>query len=96
MNICLVFISSFGFMASFLGLSFHYNHLLSVLLALEAISMNLFFLVFVTLSYTMSSEISLIMITLSACEASLGLSILVSVIRSWGNDYVLSLSLQSC
>nr|WJK73084.1 NADH dehydrogenase subunit 4L [Desbruyeresia cf. marianaensis] len=90
-------ISAFGFMMALLALSLQYKHLLSVLLSLEAATMNLFIMLFAlsnNISY--SGQTSLILITLGACEASLGLAILVSMIRAQGNDYVFSFSSQKC
>nr|YP_010890367.1 NADH dehydrogenase subunit 4L [Stenothyra glabra]USN91685.1 NADH dehydrogenase subunit 4L [Stenothyra glabra] len=90
-------VSSVGFFMALVALSLQYKHLLSVLLSLEAATMNLFILMFITLNnISFSGEMSLILITLGACEASLGLAILVSMIRVQGNDYVSSFSSQKC
>nr|YP_009169441.1 NADH dehydrogenase subunit 4L [Naticarius hebraeus]AKL90638.1 NADH dehydrogenase subunit 4L [Naticarius hebraeus] len=93
----LTLISMLGFMMALIALSLQYKHLLSILLSLEAATMNLFIMMF-SLANNMSfnGEMSLILITLGACEASLGLSILVSMIRAQGNDYVSSFSSQKC
>nr|QTT61116.1 NADH dehydrogenase subunit 4L [Anentome sp. YY-2021] len=89
--------STFGIFMAFLTLSLQYKHLLSVLLSLEAITMNLFIMLFTYSSnMTHSGETSLILITLGACEASLGLAVLVSIIQSQGNDYVFSFSMHKC
>nr|QMP96519.1 NADH dehydrogenase subunit 4L [Bithynia leachii] len=93
----LVLISSIGFFMALVALSLQYKHLLSILLSLEAATMNLFIMLFSSASNTLlSGEMSLILITLGACEASLGLSILVSMIRAQGNDYVSSFMSQKC
>nr|AXA45362.1 NADH dehydrogenase subunit 4L [Mitromorpha fischeri] len=90
-------VSVFGIFMALAALSLQYKHLLSILLSLEAITMNLFFLMFCTFSNaTFSGESSLILITLGACEASLGLAILVAIIRAEGNDYVSSFSMHKC
>ena len=79
------------------ALSFQYKHILRVLLRLEAATMNLFIMLFCfSNNISFNGEMALILITLGACEASLGLSILVSIIRSQGNDYVSSFSSQKC
>nr|YP_003162818.1 NADH dehydrogenase subunit 4L [Oncomelania hupensis robertsoni]ABS87685.1 NADH dehydrogense subunit 4L [Oncomelania hupensis robertsoni]AEP39051.1 NADH dehydrogenase subunit 4L [Oncomelania hupensis hupensis] len=93
----LVLTSMLGFFMALVALSLQYKHLLSVLLSLEAATMNLFIMMF-TLSNNimLSGEMALILITLGACEASLGLAILVSMIRVRGNDYVSSFSSQKC
>nr|YP_009503298.1 NADH dehydrogenase subunit 4L [Gemmuloborsonia moosai]AXA45240.1 NADH dehydrogenase subunit 4L [Gemmuloborsonia moosai] len=93
----LTLLSMFGVFMALLTLSLQYKHLLSILLSLEAITMNLFILMFsFSANITYSGETSLILITLGACEASLGLAILVSIIRTEGNDYVSSFSMHKC
>nr|BBA10799.1 NADH dehydrogenase subunit 4L [Zaptyx noviluna] len=68
-----------------------YSHLLSTLIILEA--MVLFLLLF-TVSYTMFNmeglTIYLFTLTLSVCEASLGLSLLMSFVKMKGNDLISS------
>nr|YP_010990346.1 NADH dehydrogenase subunit 4L [Capulus dilatatus]WOW98762.1 NADH dehydrogenase subunit 4L [Capulus dilatatus] len=93
----LVMFSMLGFFMALLALSLQYSHFLSILLSLEAATMNLFIMMF-SFSNNVSSSgyTSLILITLSACEASLGLAILVAIIRTRGNDYVTSFSMQKC
>nr|QBM10933.1 NADH dehydrogenase subunit 4L [Onustus exutus] len=84
-------------MMALISLSLQYKHLLSVLLSLEAATMSLFMLLFSFSNNLMySGQSALILITLGACEASLGLAILVILIRSRGNDYVNSFSTQKC
>lgn len=86
-----------GFTIALLALSLQYKHLLRVLLRLEAGTMNLFIIIFaLSNNISFSGQRSLILITLGACEASLGLAILVSMIRVQGNDYVYSFSSQKC
>ena len=86
-----------GFLISLLALILQYKHLLRILLRLEAMSINLFVMLFVLLSnITLAGEGSFIFVTLRACEASLGLAILVSMVRVRGNDYVRRFSSQKC
>nr|AWH98436.1 NADH dehydrogenase subunit 4L [Conus spurius] len=90
-------LSILGVMASLLTLSLQYKHLLSILLSLEAVTMSLFVLMFsMSSNISLMGETSLILITLGACEASLGLAILVAIIRAEGNDYVSSFSMHKC
>nr|WIM50665.1 NADH dehydrogenase subunit 4L [Conus ventricosus]WIM50837.1 NADH dehydrogenase subunit 4L [Conus ventricosus] len=90
-------LSIFGVLVSLLTLSLQYKHLLSILLSLEAVTMSLFVLMFsMSSNITLTGETSLILITLGACEASLGLAILVAIIRAEGNDYVSSFSMHKC
>nr|WAL33195.1 NADH dehydrogenase subunit 4L [Pontia edusa] len=71
-----------------------YKHLLIVLLSLEFIvlSMFFFFLIFLMmLNYNIYMLV--IFMVISVCEGALGLSILVSMIRTHGNDYFQSYNL---
>nr|YP_009332121.1 NADH dehydrogenase subunit 4L [Californiconus californicus]APH08597.1 NADH dehydrogenase subunit 4L [Californiconus californicus] len=93
----LAMLSTFGVLMSLLALALQNKHLLGVLLSLEAITMNLFIFTFcMSVNISFSGETSLILITLGACEASLGLAILVAIIRAEGNDYVSSFSMHKC
>lgn len=84
------------FIIALLSLMFRYKHLLSILLRLEAITIRLFVLLFSTFNRLLRGEAALIFIALGACEASLGLRVLVSIIRAQGNDYVSRFSTQKC
>nr|AEP27663.1 NADH dehydrogenase subunit 4L [Doydirhynchus austriacus] len=69
------------------------KHLLLMLLSLEFIVLSLYLNLFIYMSM-MNYEYFFMMIflTMSVCEGALGLSILVSMIRVYGNDYILSFS----
>nr|YP_009826199.1 NADH dehydrogenase subunit 4L [Scythris sinensis]QBY40015.1 NADH dehydrogenase subunit 4L [Scythris sinensis] len=71
-----------------------YKHLLIVLLSLEFIVLSIFFFLLVMLSF-MEYNMYMLMVFLvfSVCEGALGLSILVSMIRTHGNDYFQSFNL---
>nr|YP_003331012.1 NADH dehydrogenase subunit 4L [Adelium sp. NCS-2009]ACM45072.1 NADH dehydrogenase subunit 4L [Adelium sp. NCS-2009] len=88
--------SYFGLFMFFSGLavfSMKRKHLLLMLLSLEFIVISLYFLLFLYLSYVNNEYFfSMIFITFSVCEGVLGLSILVSLIRTHGNDYFQSFS----
>nr|AID52327.1 NADH dehydrogenase subunit 4L [Rondotia menciana] len=73
---------------------FKNKHLLIVLLSLEFIVLSIFFFFLVLLMF-IDCDMYMLMIFLvfSVCEGSLGLSILVSMIRSHGNDYFQSFSM---
>nr|WIS40132.1 NADH dehydrogenase subunit 4L [Facelina auriculata] len=67
--------------------------ILSVLISLEGLMLSLLLLFFSSLSLSgQSKHFLLILLTFAACEAALGLSLLVSVLRLRSNDYVSSLS----
>nr|YP_010155428.1 NADH dehydrogenase subunit 4L [Dicraeus orientalis]QQX44921.1 NADH dehydrogenase subunit 4L [Dicraeus orientalis] len=70
------------------------KHLLSMLLSLEFIVLMLFLLLFIYL-HMMNYEgyFSMMFLTFSVCEGALGLSILVSLIRTHGNDNFQSFSI---
>nr|QXX99626.1 NADH dehydrogenase subunit 4L [Graphium xenocles] len=71
-----------------------HKHLLIVLLSLEFIVLSIFFFLLMFLSF-MNNDMYMLMIFLlfSVCEGALGLSILVSMIRTHGNDYFQSFNL---
>lgn len=69
------------------------KHLLSILLRLEFIVLGLFFILFyMFLLYSFDIIFILVFLTFRVCEGALGLSILVSMIRTHGNDYFQSFS----
>nr|QFI35738.1 NADH dehydrogenase subunit 4L [Protographium marcellus] len=71
-----------------------HKHLLIVLLSLEFIVLSIFFFFMMYLNF-ISNDMYMLMIFLlfSVCEGALGLSILVSMIRTHGNDYFQSFSM---
>nr|YP_010586930.1 NADH dehydrogenase subunit 4L [Agria mihalyii]UZZ45801.1 NADH dehydrogenase subunit 4L [Agria mihalyii] len=73
------------------------KHLLSMLLSLEYIVLSLFFLLFIYLNLlNFENFFSMMFLTFSVCEGALGLSILVSMIRTHGNDYFQSFNILQC
>nr|UEX92150.1 NADH dehydrogenase subunit 4L [Acidiella didymera] len=70
------------------------KHLLSMLLSLEYIMLNMFFMLLIFLNLMdYSGFFSMMFLTFSVCEGALGLSILVSMIRTHGNDYFQSFNM---
>nr|YP_010414762.1 NADH dehydrogenase subunit 4L [Mocis undata]URT60116.1 NADH dehydrogenase subunit 4L [Mocis undata] len=65
-----------------------HKHLLIVLLSLEFIVLSMFFFMLIFLNF-IEYDMYMLMLFLvfSVCEGALGLSILVSLIRTHGNDY---------
>nr|AFU50247.1 NADH dehydrogenase subunit 4L [Vesperus conicicollis]ALO76083.1 NADH deshydrogenase subunit 4L [Elminae sp. GENSP01] len=64
------------------------KHLLLMLLSLEFIILSLYFYLFIYLSlFNYEYYFGMVFLTMSVCESALGLSILVSMIRTYGNDY---------
>nr|QWT70104.1 NADH dehydrogenase subunit 4L [Arctonoe vittata] len=74
------------------------KHILMALLSLEAMILNLMMLtLFVCCSYSIFSLfLTMILLTFGACEAALGLSCLVKMTRTFGNDQISSSNLNSC
>nr|YP_010545628.1 NADH dehydrogenase subunit 4L [Tabanus pleskei]UYG48385.1 NADH dehydrogenase subunit 4L [Tabanus pleskei] len=73
------------------------KHLLSTLLSLEFMVLSLFLLLFIYLNlYNFESFFSMVFLTFSVCEGALGLSVLVSMIRTHGNDYFQTFSILQC
>nr|UNZ93505.1 NADH dehydrogenase subunit 4L [Antheraea yamamai] len=70
------------------------KHLLVVLLSLEFIILSIFFIMLFLLSF-IEYDMYMLMVFLvfTVCEGALGLSILVSMIRTHGNDYFQSYNL---
>nr|YP_010868384.1 NADH dehydrogenase subunit 4L [Caridina pseudogracilirostris]WGU19670.1 NADH dehydrogenase subunit 4L [Caridina pseudogracilirostris] len=63
------------------------KHLLSTLLSLEYIMLSVFWLMVLSVSFLGGdSYFILFFLTLAACEGALGLALLVSVVRTHGND----------
>nr|YP_009918089.1 NADH dehydrogenase subunit 4L [Serratella sp. Yunnan-2018]QLP88991.1 NADH dehydrogenase subunit 4L [Serratella sp. Yunnan-2018] len=73
------------------------KHLLMTLLSLEFISLSLYLLLYLYL-LSKSSEFFFLMVFLTfiVCEGALGLSILVSMIRTHGNDYFQTFNVVKC
>nr|ASU45973.1 NADH dehydrogenase subunit 4L [Schistocerca nitens caribbeana] len=73
------------------------KHLLMVLLSLEYIVLSLFMLIIIFLiEFDYDYFFPVIFLVFSVCEGALGLSILVSMIRSHGNDFFNSFGLSLC
>nr|YP_009995515.1 NADH dehydrogenase subunit 4L [Ochthebius viridis]QNP09970.1 NADH dehydrogenase subunit 4L [Ochthebius viridis] len=90
----LMLFSIFMYLMGIMVFSLKRKHLLLMLLSLEFIILSLYFLMFLSLSYYMKEYyFSMIFMTMSVCEGALGLSLLVSLIRSHGNDYFQSFNI---
>nr|YP_008593215.1 NADH dehydrogenase subunit 4L [Sepia apama]BAN81942.1 NADH dehydrogenase subunit 4L [Sepia apama] len=75
-------------------LVFQWKHILNILLSFEILMLSIFFS-FLLIWGLSSNDYNIMMIitVFGVCEASLGLSLLISLIRCHGNDYVSSLML---
>nr|YP_010985634.1 NADH dehydrogenase subunit 4L [Argyresthia conjugella]WOK81906.1 NADH dehydrogenase subunit 4L [Argyresthia conjugella] len=71
-----------------------HKHLMIVLLSLEFIVLSIFFFMLVLFNFFFFNMYMLmVFLVFSVCEGALGLSILVSMIRTHGNDYFQSFNL---
>nr|YP_010004089.1 NADH dehydrogenase subunit 4L [Gryposmylus pennyi]QNR01169.1 NADH dehydrogenase subunit 4L [Gryposmylus pennyi] len=85
------------FMTGIMVYSMKRKHLLSTLLSLEFIVLSLFYIMYIyMMMYNYEFFFSMIFLTFSVCEGALGLSILVSMIRTHGNDYFQSFNILQC
>nr|YP_009048536.1 NADH dehydrogenase subunit 4L [Vespertilio sinensis]AHL43872.1 NADH dehydrogenase subunit 4L [Vespertilio sinensis]AIT99382.1 NADH dehydrogenase subunit 4L [Vespertilio sinensis] len=93
MNIMMAFITSL------LGLLMYRSHLMSSLLCLEGLMLSLFVLVslmILTTNSTLTNMLPIILLVFAACEAALGLSLLVAVSNTYGVDHVQNLNILKC
>nr|YP_009740715.1 NADH dehydrogenase subunit 4L [Euparatettix variabilis]QID03677.1 NADH dehydrogenase subunit 4L [Euparatettix variabilis] len=96
MSLLLLFFFLIFFSGLYIFSSFR-KHLLLMLLGLECMVLSVFYYIFLYLSFFGYVDYFLIIFLIfSVCEGALGLSVLVSLIRSCGNDYVFSSSLFVC
>nr|AKG95231.1 NADH dehydrogenase subunit 4L [Prionailurus viverrinus] len=96
----MVYINIFlAFTMSLMGLLMYRSHLMSSLLCLEGMMLSLFIMMTVVVlnnHFTLASMIPIILLVFAACEAALGLSLLVMVSNTYGTDYVQNLNLLQC
>nr|YP_009485904.1 NADH dehydrogenase subunit 4L [Paroster microsturtensis]AVZ66475.1 NADH dehydrogenase subunit 4L [Paroster microsturtensis] len=87
----------FLFIMFFIGLvvfSSKRKHLLLMLLSMEFMILSLYAMMFMFLSFLdYEFYFSMVFLVFCVCESVLGLSILVSMIRTYGNDYFFSMNL---
>nr|AMW68030.1 NADH dehydrogenase subunit 4L [Drepanepteryx phalaenoides] len=92
-----LFLSMMIFISGILVFSLNRKHLLCVLLSLELIVLSLFFMMYM---YLMNFDYELFFLmfflVFSVCEGALGLSILVSMVRTHGNDFFQSFNMLRC
>nr|WNX95661.1 NADH dehydrogenase subunit 4L [Chlaenius rufifemoratus bimaculatus] len=89
-----ILIFVFMFFSGMLAFSSKRKHLLLMLLSLEFIILSLYMLMFYYLSmFNYEYYFSMLFLTFCVCESVLGLSILVSLIRTHGNDFFFSMNM---
>uniref|UniRef100_UPI0030E1A82D NADH dehydrogenase subunit 4L n=1 Tax=Mecidea indica TaxID=3127717 RepID=UPI0030E1A82D len=89
----LEFVLLFNFFSGVVVFCSTHKHLLLSLLSLEYMVLSGFLCLFlVMMNYGYEIYLSMIFLVFTVCEGALGLSILVSLVRSQGNDYLSSMS----
>nr|UVV36471.1 NADH dehydrogenase subunit 4L [Tettigometridae sp.] len=79
----------FIFLSGLLSLIFSRKHYLMCLLSLEMILMSIFFIIyFFFFSFVYEYFFLIIFLIIGLCDGVLGLSLIVYVVRSIGNDYL--------
>nr|ANE16635.1 NADH dehydrogenase subunit 4L [Canis lupus familiaris]ANE16725.1 NADH dehydrogenase subunit 4L [Canis lupus familiaris]ANE17297.1 NADH dehydrogenase subunit 4L [Canis lupus familiaris] len=96
----MVYINIFlAFILSLMGMLVYRSHLMSSLLCLEGMMLSLFVMMSVTIlnnHLTLANMMPIVLLVFAACEAALGLSLLVMVSNTYGTDYVQNLNLLQC
>nr|YP_010146834.1 NADH dehydrogenase subunit 4L [Yininemertes pratensis]QQP01063.1 NADH dehydrogenase subunit 4L [Yininemertes pratensis] len=97
MELSFGFVSVMLILSAYVGLFLERGHLLMVLLLLEAVMLGLFLFLLFGLGESVSNlYLCLVLISFGACEAAVGLSLLVSLVRTHGNDFVSTLTIYEC
>nr|YP_009433962.1 NADH dehydrogenase subunit 4L [Prosopocoilus confucius]ANY60165.1 NADH dehydrogenase subunit 4L [Prosopocoilus confucius] len=90
----MVGISVFLYFMGLLSFCLNRKHMLLMLLSLEFIVVSLFLGLYVYLCvYSWEFYFLMVFLTISVCEGALGLSVLVLLMRTYGNDYMESFNL---
>nr|ACJ43552.1 NADH dehydrogenase subunit 4L [Cynops cyanurus]ARO89794.1 NADH dehydrogenase subunit 4L [Cynops cyanurus chuxiongensis] len=94
-----LFTAMSAFALSTMGLMLHRTHFLSALLCLEGMMLVMF--IAMTIWATQMSTghhflTPMLLLTMSACEASTGLALMVATTRTHGTDHLKNLSLLQC
>nr|NP_008220.1 NADH dehydrogenase subunit 4L [Gorilla gorilla]Q34572.1 RecName: Full=NADH-ubiquinone oxidoreductase chain 4L; AltName: Full=NADH dehydrogenase subunit 4L [Gorilla gorilla gorilla]BAA07305.1 NADH dehydrogenase subunit 4L [Gorilla gorilla] len=88
-----------AFTISLLGMLVYRSHLMSSLLCLEGMMLSLFIMAtLMTLNthFLLANIVPITMLVFAACEAAVGLALLVSISNTYGLDYVQNLNLLQC
>nr|UFK27577.1 NADH dehydrogenase subunit 4L [Elanus caeruleus] len=88
-----------AFTLSCLGLAFHRTHLISALLCLESMMLSMYIALSIWPIENQAASFTttpMLMLTFSACEAGIGLALLVASTRTHGSDHLHNLNLLQC
>nr|ACB73048.1 NADH dehydrogenase subunit 4L [Colobus satanas satanas] len=88
-----------AFTISLLGMLVYRSHLMSSLLCLEGMMLSLFImntLMALNMHHPLANIVPIILLVFAACEAAVGLALLVSISSTYNLDYIQNLSLLQC
>nr|QAY29708.1 NADH dehydrogenase subunit 4L [Colobus guereza] len=88
-----------AFTISLLGMLIYRSHLMSSLLCLEGMMLSLFImntLMALNMHSPLTNIVPITLLVFAACEATVGLALLVSISNTYGLDHVQNLSLLQC
>nr|Q9XL66.1 RecName: Full=NADH-ubiquinone oxidoreductase chain 4L; AltName: Full=NADH dehydrogenase subunit 4L [Macaca brunnescens]AAD24738.1 NADH dehydrogenase subunit 4L [Macaca brunnescens] len=88
-----------AFTISLLGMLTYRSHLMASLLCLEGMMMSLFImttLIALNTRSPLTNIMPIILLVFAACEAAVGLALLVSISNTYGLDYIHNLNLLQC
>nr|APC60654.1 NADH dehydrogenase subunit 4L [Phyllomys mantiqueirensis] len=88
-----------AFIISFMGMMIYRSHMMSSLLCLEGMMLSMFILGTITMlnfHYNLSLSSPIMLLVFAACEAAVGLALLVMISNTYGIDYVQNLNLLQC
>nr|YP_009145334.1 NADH dehydrogenase subunit 4L [Spermophilus dauricus]AKK32241.1 NADH dehydrogenase subunit 4L [Spermophilus dauricus] len=88
-----------AYLTSLLGMFVYRSHLMSSLLCLEGMMLSMFIMTtLATLNthFMVSFSLPVILLVFAACEAAVGLALLVMVSNTYGMDYVQNLNILQC
>nr|ACJ05447.1 NADH dehydrogenase subunit 4L [Microcebus murinus]ACJ05451.1 NADH dehydrogenase subunit 4L [Microcebus murinus]ACJ05455.1 NADH dehydrogenase subunit 4L [Microcebus murinus]ACJ05459.1 NADH dehydrogenase subunit 4L [Microcebus murinus]ACJ05463.1 NADH dehydrogenase subunit 4L [Microcebus murinus] len=88
-----------AFTAALLGMLMFRSHMMSSLLCLEGMMLSMFILstlIILNMQLTMSFIMPILLLVFAACEAAIGLALLVTVSNIYGLDHIQNLNLLQC
>nr|YP_007024925.1 NADH dehydrogenase subunit 4L [Trachypithecus shortridgei]YP_009047763.1 NADH dehydrogenase subunit 4L [Trachypithecus pileatus]ADM94889.1 NADH dehydrogenase subunit 4L [Trachypithecus shortridgei]AHA53404.1 NADH dehydrogenase subunit 4L [Trachypithecus pileatus]AKF02273.1 NADH dehydrogenase subunit 4L [Trachypithecus shortridgei]UVX95294.1 NADH dehydrogenase subunit 4L [Trachypithecus pileatus] len=88
-----------AFLISLLGMLTYRSHLMSSLLCLEGMMLSLFImstLMALNTHFPLANVVPIALLVFAACEAAVGLALLISISNTYGLDHIHNLNLLQC
>nr|AIW64293.1 NADH dehydrogenase subunit 4L [Cheirogaleus medius]AIW64332.1 NADH dehydrogenase subunit 4L [Cheirogaleus medius]AIW80977.1 NADH dehydrogenase subunit 4L [Cheirogaleus medius]AIW80981.1 NADH dehydrogenase subunit 4L [Cheirogaleus medius]AIW81141.1 NADH dehydrogenase subunit 4L [Cheirogaleus medius] len=88
-----------AFITALLGMLMFRSHLMSSLLCLEGMMLSMFILstlLILNIQSTITFMMPILLLVFAACEAAIGLALLVTVSNTYGLDHIQNLNLLQC